>query len=931
MSTVRQLSFSSGEISPSLYSRVDLVKYSTGVRTARNMLVQRQGGLANRPGTEFICEVKDSTKSIRLIQFIFNSSQTYMLEFGDLYMRVMRDGVQVTDADMTITAVTNANPAVVTYSGADPSLFANGQEVYISGIVGPIGTYLNNRNFKVANVNTGANTFSLQYMDGTAVNSTSFGAYTSGGTASRVYEIISPYIEADLPDLKFVQSADVITIVHPNYAPRELARTGHTSWSFSVITFAPGQAAPTGLGGLGAGAFDYQVTATAAETFEESLPSTTYTARAIGTLTWVAAANAIEYTIYKSSNGVFGFIGTARGTSFVDTGFTPITTATPPDARNPFTNYNISGITQANPAVVTSTAHGFINGDTIFISSVVGMTQVNNLSFTVAGVTANTFQLSGVNSTGYTAYSSGGNALKEGYGPSTVSYYQQRLIFGNTDLDPEKVWTSRTGQFTNFTTSSPLQNDDAITFTLAGRQVNSVKHILDLGRLLVLTAGGEWAIQGDAAGVITPTDINAKQYSYNGSFDLSPLIVNENALYIQARGTIIRDLGFDYQVDGYRGNDLTIFSAHLFDNYSILDWTYQQVPNSIVWAVRDDGTLLGLTYIREHQVFGWHRHNFQGDTAENVSCIPEGNEDFIYLCINRTINGSTKRYIERMTTRQIIDVIDNQFMDSYLTYDGRNTGATTMTLSGSGWTYTDTLTLTRSVSGFTASDVGNQIFLTGSDGTVIRFTIDGFTSGTVVTGRPHMDVPVVMQAAAITTWTRAVDEIQGLWHLEGKSVSVFADRFVVASPNNASYDVITVTNGSITLDKPYGVIHVGLPTISDVQTLDVDSPQGETISDKKKIVSRVSAFVQDTRGVWTGAKPPADDDTDPLEGLSELKIRNSETYDEPVNLTTDSVEINIQPEWNSNGRVFIRQVDPTPMTILSVAPAGLFPFRNGGQ
>jgi len=946
LTTIAQRSFAGGEISPALYGRVDIVKYSTGLRTCRNFIVARHGGVYNRAGTTFVGEVKDSTKTVRLIPFIFNSDQTYVLEFGNLYMRVVRNGAQVTETAQAITGITNANPAVLTYSGADN--YANGDEVYISGVIGAMAPYVNGRNFKVANLNAGANTFELQYMDAaTNVNSTGFGAYTSGGTIAEVHTIVTPYVEADLQDLQYVQSADVITIVHPNYAPRELSRTGHTSWTLSVISFDPSIARPTAVavvaGGAGTGTYRYKITAIKAETFEESL----------------------------------------SGTEAADT---------------------ITAITQANPAVVSAAAHGYANGDEVLITGVVGMTQVNNRVFIVAGVTAGTFQLKDVDSTGYTAYSSGGssfrtsgvvtaaaaptpaaphvitwtavtnaieyNVYKETNGiygfiavapaatfsdtgitpdtsdtppvatnlfkltgdfPSAVSYFQQRRIFANTDNDPEKILCSRSAQQKNFTTHQPLTDDDAVIFEITGRQVNEIKHIVDIGALVVFTSGGEWTIEGDPSGILTPTDINPKQRSYNGSGSLSPLIVGGNALYLQSRSSIIRDLAFDFQVESYRGNDLTIFAPHLFEGYTIRDWAYQQIPHSIVWAVRSDGKLIGLTYVREHQVWGWHRHDFDG-TVEQVCVVPEGTEDFLYVVIKRTISGlaslggSTRRYVERFATRRVADIQDSIFADSALSYDGRHTGATTMTLSGgTSWVSTETLTLTASAATFASSDVGNAIHLTGSGGTLIRFTIDAFSSTTVVTGRPHKTVPVSMRSVAITVWAKAVDEVTGLWHIEGKTVSVLGDGFVAANPNNSAYGVVTVANGVATLDRPYGVVRAGLPYTSDFETLDVDTPSGESIADKKKQISRVTLFVESSRGIWIGGSTPASDSTlGP--GLTEVKLRDTEAYDEPVDLETGPVDVNIRSEWNSNGRIFIRQTDPIPLSVLAVIPSGLIPI-----
>lgn len=936
MTTLSFRSFSSGEISPSLYARADLVKYATGLRTCKNNIVLRYGGTSNRPGTVFVGEVSDSSKDTRLIPFVFNSAQTYVLELGEEYLRVVKTGVHLTEGADTITGITKADPAVVTSASHG---YSNGDEVYINDVLGM--TEINNRNFKVANV--AANTYELVLMDGsTNLDSSGYTAYTSGGTSEKLYEIETPYAATEVGSLNYVQSADVVTKVHPNHPPAELARTGDTSWTLENIAFQPGTDKPTGVavakGGGGSNTYRYKVTAVNVEGGEESLPGIDATA------------------------------------------------------------LTVTGITKADPAVVSITAHGLSNDDEIFMNGVVGMTEINDQIYYVDNVTANTFELVGIDSTDFTAWASGGtayrifaeadaaavpttsaphvvswvkavdaieyNIYKETNGvygqigvatgssfndiniaantaftppgsrnpfigtgnyPSVAMYIQQRLGLAAPDNDPEKIFLSRSANFKNFTTSTPSQGDDAITFSMVGSQVNEVEALVDLGRLAILTTGGEWTAGGNDAGIITPTEINTKQYSYNGSGTLQPIVIDGAAVYQQARGSVIRDLSYDFQVDGYKGNDLTLFNSHLFDKYTLVDWAYQQIPHSILWVVRSDGILLGLTLVRTQEVIAWHRHDM-GGLVKSVAVVPEGNEDVLYMIVERVINGETKKYIEKMATRQITNVVENKFMDSCLTYDGRNTGSVDMTLSGgTTWEYTEALTLTASASSFTALDVGNAVFLTGASGDVIRAVINAYTSATVVTVKPNKTVPVELRAVAVTAWTKAVDKVAGLWHLEGEDVSVFGDGFVIASPNNASYTTITVTGGAIDLDKPYGVIHVGLPYYSDIETLDIDSPEGETLADKNKSVSMVNMFIEDTRGIWVGGSPPSDDDVDPIEGLTELKIRDTEDYESPVSLKTDNEEVNIQAEWNSNGRVFIRQIDPIPMTILSINPAGNFP------
>ena len=944
MSTVIQRSFAGGEIAPALYARVDISKYQSGLRTCRNYYVMRHGGAQNRPGTKFIGEVSDSNRQSRLIPFVFSQSQTYVLEFGHKYVRFIQNGDYLLEASKTITGITQANPAVVTSSSHG---YSEGDEVYISDVVGM--TELNGRNFKVGTTTT--NTFELEYMDGTNVDSSSFSAYSSGGESRRVYEVGTVYSEDHLFDLRYIQSADVMTIVHPYHPPKELSRTSALSWTFTDITIEPSIDQPTGFsatgGPAGSKSFNYSATSISEDTLEESLlvistainSVDTPTATDPITVSWLTVTGAQEYNVYKQENGIWYLLGVAGGGSFKDIGQAVDTTVTAPIAFDPFetVSASVATITQANPGVVTyGGADVFSNGDQVMFRDVQGMTEINSNVYYVTNLntTANTFELededgNAVDTSGFSAYTAAGSVYIIGNYPSTVTYFQQRLVFANSINNPEKIWTSKIGQFKNFTKSSPIQDDDGITFQIAGRQQNEVKHLIDLTRLVVFTESGEWTVGGDDADILRPTSINPKQQSYNGANKMPPLPIGRSALYVQARGSIVRDLGYEFSVDGYQGNDLTIFSAHLFDDYTLKDWAYQQIPHSVVWVVRTDGTLLALTYVREQQLTAWSRHDFDGGTVEAIASVPESNEDALYVIVKRTINGSTKRYVERFSPRNIIDVIDTKILDSFLTYDGRNTGSTTMTLSGgTNWTFDETLTLTASTSFFESSDVGNEIHLTGSDNTIIRASIKTYTSGTVVEVKPNKTVPSVMRNTAITSWTKAVDEISGLWHLEGKDVSVFADRFVVASPYNDSYDTITVASGSITLDKAYGVIHVGLPFISDIETLDIDTLGGETLVDKNKNIQGVTVFTEETRGLWSGPNPPENDSVDPLEGLTEFKLRNNEDYDSPVSLRTGSQDIVIKSEWNQNGRVFLRQVDPVPSTILSIAPSGFLPVRG---
>lgn len=237
-------SLNSGELSPLLDGRVDKEFYQSGAKTLQNMIPLVQGPVMQRSGTGYVKEVKASANRTAMIPFQFNVEQAYSLEFGDQYMRVMKDHAVVLKTGTTITGITKANPAVLTYAGAD--IFSNGMKVFVQSVAGMVE--VNNREFTVANVNVGANTFELS-----GVNSTAYGTWTSGGTVAEIYEIVTPYLQADLFDadgtlrIKFAQTADVMYLAHPSYPLRKLERTAHTAWTLSTVTLVEGPfAAPNG-------------------------------------------------------------------------------------------------------------------------------------------------------------------------------------------------------------------------------------------------------------------------------------------------------------------------------------------------------------------------------------------------------------------------------------------------------------------------------------------------------------------------------------------------------------------------------------------------------------------------------------------------------------------------------------------------------------
>lgn len=823
-----QTSFTAGELAPSLHGHVDLDKYQTGLKTCRNFIVQAHGGVINRPGLQFIGSSKDSSKLARLIPFEFSITQTYALEFGDLYMRVIKDGGHVLESSKTITGATQANPVVITTSAAHG--YSNGDEVYIDGVVGM--TELNGKRYIVANV--AATTFELTGIDGTG-----YTAYSSGGTVARIFTLTTPYLEADLFRLNYDQSADVMTLTHPSYQQRDLTRTAHDAWTLTTISFTPEQGAPTGVtvtpAVAGPSTIKYKVTAIADETFEESLAASGQTAAGTlpvnstnyNTISWTApAAGTIDkYNIYREHNGLFSYCGSVDGanTSFVDSVVTPDPDLRPPTLRDPFTS-----------------------------------------------------------ASNY---------------PGAMTYFEQRKVFAGTNNDPQKSWLTQVGNFFNMNYSSPIKDDDAFSYTLNSLQVNQIRHIVPIEDLIYLTSGSIWRV-GSGESPFTATTVQVRQQSSVGSSYVKPLLINNSILYIQDKVNNVRDLQYARDTNRYGGDDLSLLANHLFEGYTVTDWAFAEVPFKVVWTIRNDGILLGLTYNKEQNLWAWHKHDTDG-YFESVCSIREGNEDAVYFVVRRTINGTTKRYIERFSTRTFATIEDAFIVDSGLSVNAPVTvsGATqanpvVITATGHGFSNGDRIRFTHVVG---MTELNQNYYLVGNK-TANTFELQDLRGD-------NIDGTGFTAYASGGEVRKCVTTISGLEHLEGKTLAILGDGSV--QPPR------TVSDGSVTLQNPVSEIHYGLGYYSDLETLDMALQIEGYGQAKYKKPSHLTIKVDRSRGFWAGNSETT---------ITEYKQRTDEQMGHPTRLATGIQEIVLDPAWNSHGRIFIRQVDPLPISILAVVP-----------
>jgi len=612
-SRIAQYGFSGGVISPQVFGRVDLEKYGLSLRKSVNCTVTKSGSVRNRPGTEFIGEVRDSSKATRLVPFQFSTTQTYVGELGDevwrpiaAYLAGQANG-QILETSKNVVSITQASPGVVTVTAHG---WSNGDKIYPDAI-GGMTELLDGRTFTVRNATV--DTFTLEDLWGDAVDTSAYGAYTSGGTFSRLYQLTMPYDSTEIFDIGFDQTADTMFIGHWGYAPRRLTRSGHANWTVSTITFGPTLSAPTSPSaaatvGSGATSYSYKITAIDNDTGEESLPSSVAsvtndltTSGNYNTITWSAVSGAERYIVYKAENGVYGLIGGTTGTSFIDDNILPDLGDTPPASRNPF--------------------------------------------------------------------SSSGNY------PRLVSFHEGRAGWGSTLNKPGGFWLSSSNLYYNMNVSSPAKADDAVSFDLRPG-VNAITGAVSLKKLVLFTNEAEYTVEGGGVTkYITPASLVVERHSARGSAYLKPIAIGDIALHVQRQGAVVRAFGYSFEKDGYRSNDLTLLAPHFFRGHTIVDWCYQQDPDSVVWCVRDDGVILSLTFVEDQNTFAWSDHYLGGSFGDGAAatgygvaeacCSVEGDtQDDVYFVVKRTINGATKRYIEKLRPRWFATYDSNDNVDN---------------------------------------------------------------------------------------------------------------------------------------------------------------------------------------------------------------------------------------------------------------------------
>lgn len=571
--TLSQTNFTAGELSPKLRGRGDIARYQNGAEKVRDLIVQVYGGVKRRPGTLFVRETKNSANRAVLIEFVKDADTAYLLEFGNGYMRVYKDGA-------------------VVMSGGSP------------------------------------------------------------------YEVVSPYTTAQVLELDYTQGSDTMFLFHEDVAPRKLVCAGDTAWTLSTATFVQ---APFEDPGTNPNATLYPSKAGAVGERISLAVGTLGTAVLNDGYSWTAGVGGVRTDpAHGLASGDYVLISNAVPDGYNAVAVATVSTATEytfPLDKHPGTlvfGGNTQKITGTSVFAAGDVGSAIkVNGGIVRITSVVS-------DFVVRGLVLQA--LSSAVEAAPDAWSLHAPAWSSTRGyPRTGTLHEQRLIVAGSPTFPQTLWGSVTGAYLDFTPG--VNDDDAFAHTIASDIANPVQFVAAGRALAALTSSGEFTAEGGVEKPITPTNVRIKQRKNFGCARVRPVRVGDSELFAQRAGKKLRSFGYALANDEWTAPDLSVLADHLAA-YGIADMTWQQEPVPLVWIVTDDGKLMSITLDRDQDVvaWAWHEEFGQPDAdgnatafAESVACIPTADGDEVWLIVRRTIDGSTVRYVERLSEDTTLD------------------------------------------------------------------------------------------------------------------------------------------------------------------------------------------------------------------------------------------------------------------------------------
>ena len=847
--------FTAGELSPRLDGRTDLSKYLNGVKKMENLIVHPHGGASRRPGTKFVREVKNSAHNCRLIPFEFNVTQAYILEFGDEYFRIHKDGGTVVDGS------------------SDP------------------------------------------------------------------IEVATPYGEDELADLKFTQSADVMYLVHPLFAPRKITRTSHTAWSIAEVAFerGPMQDDNTGTVTFLASARTGNVNVTAS--------SSTFVSTDVGRLikvhdgvtkiTSLTSATVVATTVQENADGRSELMPAYTAATISAHEGDPSSTGLEHNDRYQDTagQFIAQGFKEGQKITVTGFTAGNNNNSSAIIVRVTEDTLLLAPSSDVTDEAAGDSVTIAGDLTASTEWALGAFSGTTGF-PSAVAFYEQRLVFASTTAQPQTLFFSVGGSFEDF--NGGVNDTDALTYTLGSNQVNIIRY-LQAGRvLLVGTSGGEFVVSSSEQAPLSPTNASVKRQATYGSANIQPVQVANTTLFIQRAKRKLRELIFDLNTDSYQAPDLTILAEHITEG-GIKEMALQQEPDNIVWCVRIDGKLVGMTYRREENVIAWHEHTLGGKSGACTVTV----SDYANLAVGTTLkftksDGTTVTFTSEAAggsapadtslgfrpNESNNTTADNIFtrMNAHADFTVANPSAAIVTIeetnpSATGFlscvssdttrltTTNQTHALVESIATIPGDLNEDAVYM------VVQRTINLGTKRYIEFFAPFdfgssAEDAFFVDSGLSYTGTAATS-MSGLNHLEGEVVSTLV--------NGATHPNKAVASGALTLDFSATKAHIGLLYKSTLQTMRIEAGGTEgTAQGKTKRIHEVVLRLFRTIGAKVGSSETE---------LDRIPFRTSaDEMDQSLGLFTGDKQIEFRSGFDSDGFIVVQQDQPLPLTVIGIYP-----------
>ena len=600
---ISQLAFTTGEVSPDVSSRFDLEQYKSALLEAENVVIRPYGAVAKRQGTQYVGQVKYSDKPTRLFEFTTNTNNSFMLEFGDKYIRVWNYGIY------TGIEVTTPFTSDILF---DLNCNQSGDVMFICSGKYPIQTLS-----RYSDTDWRMSIYKLTEQPYDEINTDNGHTLTvNGDTITSTKDLFTQDMVGSV-----IQIAYYVEAVHTKSAGEVVEK--------KVKRYMQAQTIEKTYNNI-----NYNVGAFSTDT-ELSWKFTTHGTWE-GTVKLQISNNDgqtwKDYRTYTSKNDY-----NVTDTGKIEAG-----------ARLKYVSDIKSGSVNCDLSIMPFTQYGIVE-----IKSV---TDAKNAKVNV---------LNGIKE-GEPSYQWKLGSWNRGRGyPKLCTFYQDRFVVAATDSKPNFIWFSRTGDYPNFgveKVEGTITDDSAITLPVINRKMCEIRHLVPANDLIILTSGNEWIVRGDKT--ITPTNCNLKTQTQRGALSCEPQFIGNRCVFVQERGGTVRDMGYSYESDNYTGQDLTLFVKTLVKGHVAITSAYAQDPDSIIYYVRDDGQLNCLTYIPEQKVYGWS-HFVTNGKYRYVESVAEGEQDTIYFVVDRVINNKNVKCIERSIPLYTEDNSD-VFLDCYV-------------------------------------------------------------------------------------------------------------------------------------------------------------------------------------------------------------------------------------------------------------------------